>query len=448
MDRMLIISADSHISPPSEAVEEYLDPSYREWLNAYQAEAKERDEKWSFLKFNDSQLAVLDPEGLVRSGGDLGCELDRRLLEMDREGIAAERIVAANLNAPPPFFHSSNRAYPVDVQMAGLRMYHRWVADFMAASGGRLFGVAYPGPCLDMEATLDELGWAAEHGFNSATLPGEVTGEAYASLPPLGSDYFEPLWSACIDLGMTLSIHAGHGGAQGSFHAYLEFARSFVGEAASDEELQSAIKSGIIPGSALGPTTIPQQFWWQLMAGGVFDRHPSLKLVFTEVRADWVPQTIAFLDARFAEGDTPLTRPPSEYWAENCMTVASSIKRSEVRLRHQIGVDHMMFGRDYPHREGTWPNTLDWLRDAIGGMPEEEARLLLGENAVNCFGLDRVRLQAIADRIGLSPSDIFEATQPVDDSLLVNFDRRSGYNRSHEEIDREALRRDLDKIVA
>ena len=39
MDRLLIVSADSHVSPPREAVAEYLDPAYREWLDAYRSEA-------------------------------------------------------------------------------------------------------------------------------------------------------------------------------------------------------------------------------------------------------------------------------------------------------------------------------------------------------------------------------------------------------------------------
>jgi energy-coupling factor transporter ATP-binding protein EcfA2 len=39
---------------------------------------------------------------------------------------------------------------------------------------------------------------------------------------------------------------------------------------------------------------------------------------------------------------------------------------------------------DYPHPEGTWPNTHDWIRDAFGDVPVDEARLILGENAIAC----------------------------------------------------------------
>ena len=45
-----------------------------------------------------------------------------------------------------------------------------------------------------------------------------------------------------------------------------------------------------------------------------------------------------------------------------------------LKQRHEIGIDNLCFGRDYPHPEGTWPNTLDWLHDAFAGVPENELR--------------------------------------------------------------------------
>ena len=51
------------------------------------------------------------------------------------------------------------------------------------------------------------------------------------------------------------------------------------------------------------------------MLAGVFDRYPELQLVLTEVRADWLPATLAILDKRFANGATPLRKSPTEYLA-------------------------------------------------------------------------------------------------------------------------------------
>jgi hypothetical protein len=139
---------------------------------------------------------------------------------------------------------------------------------------------------------------------------------------------------------------------------------------------------------------------------------------------------------------------PSEYWQTNCWAAASSIKQSEVRLRSKIGIDRMMFGRDYPHPEGTWPNTWDWLRDALVDVPESEVRALLGENALQCYGLDRAKLTAIADKIGPRPQDILGQHQPVDPFLIEVFDQRGGYRKSMEEIDVDELTKAFSEDLA
>ena len=81
-------------------------------------------------------------------------------------------------------------------------------------------------------------------------------------------------------------------------------------------------------------------------------------------------------------------------------------------MRHEIGVETISFGRDYPHPEGTWPHTREWLRDAFAGVPEDELRLMLGENAIRFFGLDRDRLAEIAKRIGPTVEEITRRRWP------------------------------------
>jgi predicted TIM-barrel fold metal-dependent hydrolase len=438
MDPVLLVSADSHITMPEDAVEEYLEPQYRPYLDSYRKDREDYRTKLAFLLFTEEALEVLDTEGLIRSGGDIPWDLERRLVEMDREGIAAEMLFPRDISAPLPFFDHSAKPYPPDVRLGGIRAYHRFVADFMAGAHGRLFAVADPGPCTDIDAVVQEIRWVADHGFRSLYLPGFAPDP---DLPPLHSDLFEPIWRTCDELGLTLALHAGHGVPQGNLLALADRLRSLVGEDATPQQLQTAFKAGLVPDSHFSANLHPQAVLWELLAGGVFDRYPNLKLVLTEVRADWVPGTLAYLDRRYREGDTPLRKPPSEYWRQNCMSGASSIKRSEVRLRHEIGVDKLMFGRDYPHREGTWPNTWDWLRDALSDVPEDEARLILGENAVSCYGLDRPYLKEIAARIGPQVHEVVGSQSPVSPALLENFNLRSGYGISRDNVDIEALQR-------
>ena len=82
------------------------------------------------------------------------------------------------------------------------------------------------------------------------------------------------------------------------------------------------------------------------------------------------------------------------------------MSKEELRRRHIIGCDVVMWGTDYPHPEGTWPHTMTKLQQDFASMPVEDARKILGEPAAHCYGFDTLALQGIADRIGPSPADL------------------------------------------
>jgi predicted TIM-barrel fold metal-dependent hydrolase len=143
-----------------------------------------------------------------------------------------------------------------------------------------------------------------------------------------------------------------------------------------------------------------------MIFGGVFERHPRLKVVFTEQRTDWVPGTIRDMDSiyiylRQVQGAAQaISKAPSEYWKPNCFLAGSFLSPFEVGQRDEIGVHNLMWGTDYPHVEGTWKRTLDSIRFAFAGVEENAMRLVLGENAVQVFGLDQDALGPVVDRIG------------------------------------------------
>jgi hypothetical protein len=192
---------------------------------------------------------------------------------------------------------------------------------------------------------------------------------------------------------------------------------------------------------------------WQLSLGGVFDRHPKLKVLLAEIRADWLPALLAHLDLIFDErgGDLPTTRRPSEWWASNCMTCLSFAHKAEVALRDEIGVQTIAFGRDYPHPEGTWPNTVAWIQDAFAGVPEHELRMMLGENAIGRFGLDGPALRTVAERVGPTVEQL-TGGPALPPELIEHFDLRGGYLKPWEgasRIDeaRPSIERDLATLV-
>jgi hypothetical protein len=170
------------------------------------------------------------------------------------------------------------------------------------------------------------------------------------------------------------------------------------------------------------------------MLGGVFDRHPDLKVMLTEIRADWLPPVLGLLDEVWEANrdDIPALRRPSEYWASNFLVGVSFTHAAEVPLRHEIGIEQFTFGRDYPHPESTWPHTREWLRAAFAGVPEDELRLILGENAIRFLDLDRDRLAEVAAAIGPTYDEINRG-DPVASDLIEHFDLRGGYLKGPEE---------------
>ena len=204
---VLIVSADGHISAPPETFRDYIEERY---LPALDDLVKEQEDFLRFANslstFSDEILDVIDEDDAIRSGGVAGgTDLGRRLVEMDREGVAAELVIPANQCAVMPFFQVNNRPHPPELRAAGARAYHRWLADQVAKSHGRIIAMADAGPCLDMDESVAELDWIAEHGLTAIGLPTTIDDPR---LPELYDPYYEPIWAACADHELVLLLHA------------------------------------------------------------------------------------------------------------------------------------------------------------------------------------------------------------------------------------------------
>ena len=165
---------------------------------------------------------------------------------------------------------------------------------------------------------------------------------------------------------------------------------------------------------------ISEVAWWAarpvtfMIWGGVFDRHPELKLMVTEATSIWVPELLQLLDFRYEKtpysaklGDytSHLSRKPSEYFHHNVFLGASCMPRREAEMRHEIGVENIVWGSDYPHPEGTWPHTKQQMADTFHDLPEGELAAMLGGNAARLFGFDVEKLAPLVERIGPKKSD-------------------------------------------
>ena len=319
-------------------------------------------------------------------------DITARLRDMDYDGIAAEVIFHGSQNSEIIPFQAARAFFgelPDDLELAalGLHIYNEWLADYCSHEPARHVGLVHL-PWWDLDAAIAELQWAREAGLRSVNFPAPR-----ADLPPYNSREWEPFWSACADLDMPLTTHAGAGDPS-----------SWSGP---ETVCLLSLESGGWPA---------RRAMHFMILGGVFERHPNLRLVLTEQPGDWWTSTVDDLDSTYlATIHTPglaeqTPRRPSEYARENVFIGASFLARYEAEHAVRDGYTRqVMWGSDYPHMEGTfqYPRSFDEpsvgrmaMRYTFAGLPDDAIRDMAGENAVRVYGLDRDELAKVAARIG------------------------------------------------
>lgn len=457
MDRLILVSADSHACGPAEEYLEYMDKATRREAYGPLIEDERRTVghfKSSLGMLRPDQVDEIDDRDAVRSGRARGTyDVKCRLEEMDAEGIAGELIFPAAYMGTVPFFEQLSLAHPPALRTAGAKAYNRWLADrLLSAGNGRLYGVACPGSYHDMGDAIQEMEWAAEHGFVAVSCPGSVKD---LDLPPLYDPYWRTFWAACVDLELVVTIHAGFHFAQGQIFDMSASVMRRIEESSPGELLEpgnpAVDRSGFFFENVneLFDKAVyaPRRALWEIMLSGAFDAHPDLRVVPTEVRVDWVPGLLAFLDSKHESGDFNTPHSPSYYWGHNCYGCASPLRPPDVTLRKEVGVSRFLFGRDYPHAEGMWPNTAEWLRATLRDVAPEESRQILGLNAIECYRLDAGYLRRIAARIGPTIDEL-QGGVDVDQRYIDNFDRRAGYNKPIATLDLDDIEMQLRQDVA
>jgi predicted TIM-barrel fold metal-dependent hydrolase len=454
MEKLIIVSGDGHIGPPVKDYEQYLDPKYRHLMPQLLQEEEDLRVVMTVVDLKTPErLQAIDPRNRILGGGyeDGGANVTRRLEELDAEGIAAEVVLPGSGWTGTPFFYQFNRVYPDDVRMAGVRAYHRWLADAMVPAKGRLLCTAEPGPARDINEAISEVRFCAEHGFRGVYVPGQLK---VAGAPPIYDPHYEPFWAACNDMGLVLTVHVGFGGEQGPFTDIVKEVKKYVQEGPGKGfgdgwEKVISMMDEENPMSMFSQNFNPRQVIWQIIFSGLFDRYPNLKLQVAEARADWVPELKLHLNKRFflAKDRPNLKMKPSEYFGRNVFVTPSSPKRVEVELRDEIGVDTFMFGGDFPHPESTWPNTLNWMQATFYDVSEADLRAMVGGNAIRAYGLDRDELAKIAARIGPSPSDIL-GDHKVDERIIADFNMRANFSNEPMVLDGRDLERRVSNDLA
>jgi predicted TIM-barrel fold metal-dependent hydrolase len=414
VNRFLLVSADNHAGPPVETYRDFMEAAYHGDLDDYLRTSVSVADK--VREFGGEERLAAHAESKAGMW-----DSDRRIKELERDGVVAEIVFPdGTFDNEVPFTRLFGEAgasrYPLDVQAAGQRAYNRWLADFCAQAPARRGGLALVS-YHDVDAAVAEVRWAADAGMRGVLVPGIP----YGSVAAFGPD-LDPLWAACVDTGMTVNIHGGVG--------------------APEYEFGSPATLAIF---ATESTWYGHRPFWFMVWSGVFVRFPELRVAFTEQFADWIPRALGFMDWFWEEGpqlqlaEALTATRPSEVWARNCKVGASVFSLAECEMRHEIGVDTVMFGTDFPHDEGSNGRTAALLAATFGvtGVTVDEASAMLSGNAVDFYRFDEAALRRFADQAGPTLAEVL--TPPAEDARLGDAtaqlsrrrsDRRRGFTRS------------------
>jgi predicted TIM-barrel fold metal-dependent hydrolase len=363
-----IISADGHVCEPANCYVDYIDPKYRDrapyivrqddGTDAFIVPGMKRPVPLGFIDgagFTPTERLVRAKTMTfsdVRPAAYVGRE---RIPFMDRDGIAAELIYASvgmgiSMHRDPQY------------KSACMWAYNRWLAEMCADAPDRVFGMAQTA-VLSVDDAIADFERAKEMGFVGIMMPGDAVYEDY------DHPEYDALWECASDLGLPICFHILTSRA-GSMHAETR---------------------GHSLNNFLGIIRAVQDVVGMMVLGGVFERHPNLKLVVAESDAGWLPHYMYRMDhaarMNFEDGIVRgLSKLPSEYIRANVYATF----QDDVTAYHtleQFPYDHLLWASDFPHTDSTWPRSRQLIAEQAAHLTAAQQQAIFRDNTARLFNL-------------------------------------------------------------
>jgi predicted TIM-barrel fold metal-dependent hydrolase len=298
---------------------------------------------------------------------------EQRLQEQDQDGVDAEVMFTSTRNAATWRAIRHDDAYRAVV--------HAWneflAEEYCAVDRYRLLAMGMI-PMTGVDDAIAELEYCAGAGLRGVCLGQFPSGKGF---PSPDDDRF---YAAVLDLSMPLTVHVGFVESPGPLFSYSRRPPEASSGPGADPMVALARFGGGIAQTAI-----------QMVFSGVFDRFPNLRVYFAETMVGWLGYCYEEIDdthrriRHWAERDfgmEPRKRPPSEDLREHCLW-GFLHDPFGVRHRDEVGVGNMMWGSDFPHYVGDWPNSRNMLAEMFDGVPAEERYRITAGNAIEFFHL-------------------------------------------------------------
>ena len=372
-----IIDADAHVNEPPDLWQSRVPAHLRD--RAPRVVRADGGDVWSFdngkrtwplgltATAGDSYL-TFRPNGVsyedIRAGS---FDAKSRLEDLDIDGIHAAVLF-------PSVTLTGAKTYADDreLQVACVRAYNEWLAEFCSVSPGRLFGVGII-PTTGIDDAVAELHRSIALGHRGVVISRYPNGEF---MPDTVDDRF---WEAAVDASLAVGVHIG------------SFLPSNPNQVWPDSASMQIVSVSSL--AKAGAESMPVAC--HLLYSGVFERFPTLKVVLVEANIGWIPILLEQMDdtwlrLRFVSGATNfLSRMPSEIFHRNLWSTFMH-DTAGVELRHRLNLSHICWSTDYPHAGTDWPNSRKSIERLFKGVPRSEVKRMLHTNAKVLYGLDEV----------------------------------------------------------
>src|SRR3954464_5612133 len=356
----ICISTDSHVTEPIDVYEERVDAVYRGRVPRIETIGE-----WRTLLIEGLGPRKLMPasEREVTIVGDFDAQ--DRFRDQLRDGVSAEVIF--------PTFALQACYAPDDAEFQRqlCRAYNSWAIEVF--DDHRLLPVGMVS-MLDIDGAIQDVQVVAEQGFRALFLPAQVPTRMY------NDGAYDPFWAVAQDIGLPLTFHSGTGHEP----------RVVRGPG-------GAVVNYLMGAQLDGPMVI-----LTMAAGGALDRFPGLRLVTVETGAAWLGWIMTQADAIYEDhsafAQPKLSMRPSELirrqaWATFMYDPVA------VNNRAITGVETLMWGNDYPHPEGTWPESQAVAARQFDGVSQAELEAIVSGNAARVFGFDLDELARLAEPV-------------------------------------------------
>jgi predicted TIM-barrel fold metal-dependent hydrolase len=215
-----------------------------------------------------------------------------------------------------------------------------------------------------IEKAIEELEWVLERGAKTVLIrPAPVPG--YRGSRSFAFEEFDPFWRRVVEADILVSMHASDSG-------YARYQSDWTGPAEMLPFRMDAFRMMTSGKRAIEDTAAA------MTCHGLLTRFPDLRIAFVENGADWVVPFLEHLAHSYNQMPQMFPEDPVEAFKRN-VYVSAFHEDDLSEFIDAMGVDHLLFGSDYPHPEGL-AEPLSYLDHLPSSMAQEDVEKVMGGN--------------------------------------------------------------------